>query len=350
MRLQFSYGARAVRVVFGDGATDCLGAELQALERTRVLLIGTPGRAAQLAAIRETLGGLVVGTFEGARLHVPGEVVDAALGEARRCTPDVLLAVGGGSAIGLAKALAHQTGFTVAAVPTTYSGSEMTSIWGRTDGAKKLTERDERAAPSLVVYDPLLTLGLSAKTSAASGMNAIAHAVEAFYAPDTNPIANLFATQALRLLGSALPHVVGSPDDRDARRNALLGAHFAGCALDLTSMGLHHKLCHVLGGTFGLDHALTHAVLLPHVAAFNAAAAPEAMVQVAGALGATDAVEGLRALQRSLGITETLRDLGLRQEDIDRAAELATSRSYPNPRSATREDIALLLGRAWGAG
>ena len=234
----------------------------------------------------------------------------------------------------------------VVAVPTTYSGSEMTAIWGVTEGDTKRTGRDPRVAPVLVVYDPALTLSLAAKTSAISGLNAVAHCVEALYAVDASPMSTLVATEGLTLLARALPRVVEQPDDLVARTDALLGAHFAGLALNLAEMGLHHKLAHVLGG-LGLPHALTHAILLPHVVEFNTPAAPEAMARVAGVLGATDAALGLRALNRRLGITETLRDGGLRKESIARAAELAGQGNYPNPEEATPEAVRGILERAW---
>jgi alcohol dehydrogenase class IV len=336
-----------VRVVFGAGVIERLGRELDALDIARPLLVTTAGRAQALTAVRQTIGDRLAGVCDRAALHVPIERVRDALGEIDRTAPDALIAVGGGSAIGLAKAAALERPLPIVAVPTTYAGSEMTSIWGITDGDLKRTGRSANVAPRLVVYDPGLTLSLPAEVSAASGMNAIAHAVEAMYAAGAGPIAEAAADEAIRLLARALPAIVRRPDDVDARARALRGAHAAGVALELAAMGLHHKICHVLGGSFGLPHAATHAAVLPHVAAFNAPAVPEAMARVARALSADDAAAGLRDLNQSLGLTASLGSLGLREEDIDRAADLVTAAAYANPRPVTRDDVRMLLRQAF---
>jgi maleylacetate reductase len=334
------------RVVFGAGAVAHLGEELDASGMRRVLLVTTPGRSAVIGSIQTRLGDRVAAVCARAMLHVPIERVRDAIADVDRSAPDALLAIGGGSAIGLAKAIALERSLPIAAVPTTYAGSEMTGIWGITDASEKRTGRDPRVAPRLVVYDPDLTLALPAEVSAASGVNAIAHAVEAMYAADAGPIATSAAAQAIRLLASALPRIVVRLDDLDARSAALQGAHAAGVALDLASMGLHHKICHVLGGTFGLPHALTHAAVLPHVVAFNMPAAPLAMDRIADALGARDAAAALFELNRTLGLHATLGDLGLREEDVNRSAPLIVSSSYTNPRPVTEEDVRGLLTRA----
>ena len=340
-----SMPASQARVVFGTGASARLDEELDALGLKRALLITTPGRSEAVAAIRNQLGDRIVGVCDRAALHVPIERVREALAEVERLSPDVLVAIGGGSAIGLAKAIALERRLPIVAVPTTYSGSEMTGIWGITDGEQKRTGRDPSVVPRLVVYDPELTLTLPPEVSAASGMNAIAHAVEAMYAADAGPIATSAADKAIRLLAKALPQIVARPADLDARTFALQGAHAAGVALGLASMGLHHKICHVLGGTFGLPHALTHAAVLPHVVAFNAPEVPLAMERIAGALGVEDAAAGLFALNRTLGLNSTLADLGLRASDVNRSAALIVSSSYTNPRPVNEDDVrALLLG------
>jgi alcohol dehydrogenase class IV len=344
--LSFTSEWARVRVVFGAGAMARLGAEIDALAVTRVLLITTPGRTSGLAPVHEHLGDRVAGACRRAALHVPIDRVRDAVAEAGRVGADALLAIGGGSAIGLAKAVALERAIPIVAVPTTYSGSEMTSIWGITDGDVKRTGRHIGVAPRLVVYDPDLTLTLPAAVSAASGMNAMAHAVEATYAAGAGPVAVAAAEEAIRALARALPAIAARPDDRDARTLALRGAHAAGVALELAAMGLHHKICHVLGGTFGLPHAPTHAAVLPHVAAFNAAAAPEAMARVARALDAADAPRGLHALNRTLGLSATLGSLGFHAADVDRAADLVTAAAYANPRPVTSGDVQAILRAA----
>ena len=330
------------RVVFGAGTLERLGTELDTLGLARCLLVTTPRRDATIASVLAGLGDRLAGVCDIAAMHVPSDRVQRALAEVDHVRPDALFAAGGGSAIGLAKAIARERPLPIVAVPTTYAGSEMTSIWGITSGDTKTTGRDPAVAPRLVIYDPVLTLSLPTHTSAASGMNAMAHAVEAMYAPNASPMAAAVAEDAIRTLARALPSVAVTPRDLDARTLALRGAHAAAMALELAPMGLHHKLCHVLGG-FGLPHAETHAALLPHVVAFNAPVAREAMARIAGALGTDDAASGLRALNDILGLTMSLGTLGLKQADVERAASAVGAATFPNPRAATADAVRQLL-------
>jgi len=316
---RFAYSTRVARIVFAVDALAQLPLELDRLGAGRAFLIATPGRKGEVEVVGRALAARAAGSFTDARVHVPAETLARAAAALQPADAAVLVAIGGGSAIGLAKALARDRSQVIVAVPTTYSGSEMTDVWGTTSGEEKRTSRDPAVAPRVVLYDPQLTLTLPVRESAASGMNAIAHGVEALYAPDTSPVAALFANEALRLLAASLPKIVKNPGDLDARSEALLGAHLAGMALQLTTMGLHHRLCHALGG-LGLPHALTHAVLLPYVAAVKAPTEPRAMAALSRALGAADPIQGLHRLKQALGITERLRDLGMRPEQIDRVA------------------------------
>jgi maleylacetate reductase len=335
--------AARTTVLFGPGSLDAVPAELDRRSFRRLLVLTTPGRGRDGNDLRMHLGDRIAAVMTAAEPHVPAARVAEAIAEIDRVRPDALLAFGGGSAIGLAKAAVLQRTLPIVAVPTTYSGSEMTAVWGVTESGSKRTGRDARVAPGHVVYDPALTVSLTARTSAASGMNAIAHAVEALYAEGASPIAAGASEQAIRSLGKALPAIVRDPHDLAARTLAMRGAHLAGVALAHATMGLHHKICHVLGGSFGLPHAETHAVMLPRVVAFNAPAAPEAMNRIAAALGVDTAAEGLRELNMALGLTMTLRELGLKASDTDRAAELVVSASYPNPRAASAADVRRLL-------
>ena len=341
----FAYGTNAVRVVFGAGALAALPDELARAGFRKVLLLTTPGRWADREPVARLVGGELAGEFTGARLHVPVSVVAEARAVVDRVRPESLLAYGGGSAIGLGKALAFETRLPLAAVATTYSGSEMTVIWGNSDGQVKRTFRDAAVAPRLVIYDPDLTVALAPEVKAASGMNAIAHCVEAEYAPERGPVTSWFAMEGIRRLASALPIVVRAPDDGAARADALYGAHLAGRALDMTSMGLHHKLAHIMGGSFGLNHAEAHAALLPWVAAWNAQAAPEAMERIAAALGVAVAADGLALLSRELGI-RNLGQLGFSTDSIPRAAEMATQLAFPNPRAVDADGVRWILERA----
>jgi alcohol dehydrogenase class IV len=283
-------------------------------------------------------------------MHVPIEVARAARDAAATLDADCCVAVGGGSTVGLGKAIALESSLPIIAVPTTYAGSEMTPIYGLTEGRLKRTGRDMRVLPRTVIYDPALTLSLPASISAASGINAMAHAVEALYADDANPVISLMAEEAIRALGVALPAIVRAPDDAAARSNARYGAWLAGTCLGAVGMALHHKLCHTLGGTFNLPHAQTHAAMLPHTAHYNHGAAPDALARVARALGgkrAADAGPLLFELNRALGIPMALAQIGMPEHGLDEAADLACKNPYANPRPVERDAIRALLQRAW---
>lgn len=346
----FEHDNRPLRVVLRPGAAATVSGELSRLGAERALFVTTPGRAAMARGMAGALD-RVAGIFADARLHVPAATVDAATAEAVQIDADALVALGGGSAIGVAKAVALRTGLPILALPTTYAGSEMTSIWGTTAGDKKRTGRDDRVAPRVVVYDPLLALDLDPRTSAESGMNAIAHCVEALYAPNANPFASLIAEEGIRVMARSLRHILREPRDVEARTAALYAAHLAGRALDMTAMGLQHKVCHILGGMFGLPHALTHAIMLPHVVAFNAPAAPRAMAAITRALvehaiDASDAAGALHALNQDLGIHATLGDLGLGDPEIERAAARLAEAGVTHPRPVTFASAGRLLREA----
>lgn len=345
--MDFTYDHVSPRVVFGAGSLDRLPDEVARLGATRALILSTPGQAAQAEALAARLGGRAAGVYPRAVMHVPIEVARAAQDEARRLGADCAVAIGGGSTVGLGKAIALDSGLPVIAVPTTYAGSEMTPIYGLTAGGFKRTGRDPRVLPRTVVYDPALTVGLPAKVSGPSGVNAIAHCVEALYAQDANPITSLLAEEGIAALGRSLPAVVATPADIAARGDALYGAWLAGSVLAAVGMALHHKLCHTLGGSFGLPHAETHAIVLSHVVAYNCDAAPQAMHRIARALGADDPAQALYDLNLALGAPVALRDIGMKAEDLDRAADIASQNPYYNPQAVTRDGIRRLLDAAY---
>jgi alcohol dehydrogenase class IV len=341
------YEALPSRVVFGAGSLEKLPEEIDKLGAARVLVLCTPEQRALGADIVLMLGARSAGVFDGAMMHVPVEVATAAREKAQRVGADCCVAIGGGSTTGLAKAIALTSGLPIVAIPTTYAGSEMTPIWGLTEGGVKKTGRDVRVLPKTVIYDPSLTSSLPVALSVTSGINAIAHCVEALYSRDANPIISLIAEEGIRALGGGLPEVAKQPGNMDARSRALYGAWLAGVSLGAVGMALHHKLCHTLGGTFNLPHAETHTVVLPHAVAYNAASAPEAMNRIAAALGASPAAEGLYDLAVSLGAPVSLQALGMRRQQLDQAADLAVQNPYYNPRPVTREGIRSLLENAF---
>ena len=328
--MEFVYEPIGTRVVFGSGSASKIRAEVERLGIERPFLI---------TRRRELASDWAASVFDGAAMHVPADVAERARRQASKVHADGLVAIGGGSTIGLAKAIALETSLPIVVAPTTYSGSEMTSIWGLTRDGKKTTGRDRKVLAKTVVYDPELTKTLPPAIAAVSGMNAIAHGVEALYAENGNPVVSSMAEEAIRSLAAGLP--------QNAYAQCLYGAFLAGAALGSVGMALHHKLCHVLGGSFGLPHAETHTVILPHAAAYNRDGAPDAMARVARALGLESAPEGLFDLALALHATTSLRALGMNEADLDRAADMSTENPYYNPCPVTREGVRALLDDAF---
>ena len=345
--LSFVYQIQPSRVVFGIGSLDKLPEEIGRLGATKALVLSTPEQRQSGFEMVQRLGARAAGLFDRAVMHVPIETAQAAREQAKVLGADCCVAVGGGSTTGLAKAIALVSELPILAVPTTYAGSEMTPIWGITENGRKTTGRDPRVLPKTVVYDPSLTLTMPAMLSATSGINSIAHCVEALYAQEANPIISMMAEEAIRSFAESLPVVIKEPANLQARSQALYGAWLGGVALGTVGMALHHKLCHTLGGSYNLPHAETHTVVLPHAVAYNAEAAPEAMSRIAGALGVTSAAEGLFDLAASLQAPLSLAALGMKRTDLDEAADIAVQNPYYNPRPVTREGVRALLQDAW---
>ena len=343
----FIYNALPTRVVFGTGTVGQVPAELGRLGCRRALVVSTPEQQETAAGIASLLEGGAVGVFARAAMHTPVDVTSSAVNEAGHVEADAIISVGGGSAIGLGKAIALRTGLPQIAVPTTYAGSEATPILGETESGRKTTQRTLRVLPGTIVYDVDLTLTLPPKLTVTSGLNAIAHAVEALYAPDANPIASMLAEQAISLMAPALRSLAADPGNHAARSDALYASWACGTCLGLVGMSLHHKICHVLGGSFDLPHSPTHAVILPHAVAYNETAAPDAMRRIAHALRTTGATAGLYDLARDLGAPLSLAELGMNGEDIERAASIAADGSYPNPEPIVREGVLTLLAAAF---
>lgn len=344
--MTFTYEALPMRVVFGTGSLRRLPQEVERLSLRRLLVLSTPGQRALAEHAAGLLGDACVALFTGARTHVPVEVAEAARTAAHDADADGCLAIGGGSTIGLGKAIALSSGLPVISVPTTYAGSEMTTVWGLTEDGRKRTGRDRAVLPRSVLYDPELTVGLPADLSVTSGFNAIAHAVEALYAPDASPIVSLMAEEGVRSLVAALPVVAADPGDLRARTDALRGAWLCGACLAATTMSLHHKLCHILGGTFDLPHAATHTVLLPYVAAFNLPAAPAAEHALRRALATDDVPKHLARASAELGAPCSLAELGLTERDFDEITAQAQAQPYANPRPVTEDVLRSLLADA----
>ncbi len=345
---EFLYEALPTRVLFGSGTVRRLRGEVERLGLTRVLVLATPQQARDAGALRDRIAGRVAGVFAEAIMHTPTELTEAALRLVRAAGVDGLVAIGGGSAIGLGKAIADRTDLPQIVLPTTYAGSEMTPILGETRNGAKTTKRGPRILPEVVIYDIDLTMTLPTPLSVTSGINAMAHAAEALYARERNPVTTLMAQEGIGALARALPAIVVRPDDRAARADALYGAWLCGVCLGTAGMALHHKLCHVLGGLFNLPHAETHAIVLPHAIAYNAPATEEAAGRIVRAMGGgSDAGSVLFDFTGRLGAPRALRAIGMPESGIDSAAAAATQDPYWNPRPVEREALRDLIARAW---
>ncbi|MEI2301300.1 maleylacetate reductase [Ensifer sp. MJa1] len=342
----FTYQGSAAHIVFGAGRSLEVGDWVQKLGCSRTLVLSTPHQRADAEALAARLGPQAVGVFAGAVMHTPVEVTEEAMAVVRQSGANCVVSLGGGSTTGLGKAIAYRTDLPQVVIPTTYAGSEVTPILGQTEKGLKTTVRHASILPEVVIYDPELTLGLPVGMSVTSALNAMAHAVEALYAQDRNPISSLMATEGLRAFKASLPHIVETPRDLQARADALYGAWLSGTVLGTVGMALHHKICHTLGGTFDTPHADTHAIVLPHTAAFNAVAARAALAPAAEIFGGSVG-GGLWDFAKSLAAPLALRDLGLSETDLDRAAAIATENPYWNPRPIDRPAIRALLQDAW---
>jgi maleylacetate reductase len=347
MARSFVYNSLPGRVVFGAGSLAELGREIEALGARRALVLSTPEQRDWADRIATVLGPRAAGVFDRAAMHVPIDTAREARELAARLHADCAVCVGGGSTTGLGKAIALESALPILAIPTTYAGSEMTPIYGITEGGLKKTGRDVKVLPRVVIYDPELTSSLPPALSVTSGINAIAHAAEGLYANDGNPVMDLMAEEGIRALGRALPLIRANPKDPAARSDALYGAWLCGSVLGNVGMALHHKLCHTLGGSFNLPHAETHTVVLPHALAYNAAAAPVAMTRIARALGGRNAAQAVFDLAQANGAPVSLRELGMKETDVDRACEIALRNQYPNPRPLEPAAIRALLQDAY---
>jgi maleylacetate reductase len=336
------------RVVFGPNSVDHLPNELEQLGAHRALVISTPQQVKLARDLSDRLGSRSAGPYPHAVMHVPVEIAQKAIEEARLLGADCIVAAGGGSTIGLAKAIALHSALPILAIPTTYAGSEMTPIYGLTEAGLKRTGRDRRVLPKTVIYDPLLTLELPTALSISSGFNAIAHAAEALYAENANPVTSLMAEEGICALTRGLPGVKANPRNIDSRSDCLYGAWLCGAVLGMSNMALHHKLCHVLGGTWNLPHAETHTVILSHVLAYNDAAAPEAMSRIKRAMNTKlDAASAIFGLMQKLDAPISLEEIGMKRDDLARAASLVMEAPYYNPRPVTYDGVRTLLDNAF---
>jgi maleylacetate reductase len=345
MTARFTYQSDPIRIVFGAGAVAALRAETDFHKISRLIVLCSPSRADLARRVTASVADRCAGVSDASAPNMPRAAFDRVVDDLKRTQADGFIVIGGGSPIGLAKAAAVATKLPYIAIVTTYSGSEMAARW-RVGVADKQIGGDDRAAlPATAIYDPELTLDLPARMSAASGMNAMAHAVESLYGPDTNPVVQTMAEEAVRLLGSSLPRVVDNPRDLAARTDALYGAWLA--ANFRAEVGLEHAIAQRVRQWFNLDHAHTHAVATPYAIGFNSSAAPEAMTRIERALGVSDAARGLYDLNVRLGLPIGLKGLGLREDDIAKAVEVVSAVKITHPRPVSKSDLTEIIRQAY---
>ncbi|WP_404328548.1 maleylacetate reductase [Mesobacillus maritimus] len=345
----FLYESQNARVKFGVGFLKEVGNELKELGGKRALVIATPEQRELANEVATLLGDLCAGIYTEAIQHVPRESIGQSMHVVQELQIDSFVPVGGGSSIGLAKALALETSFPILAIPTTYAGSEMTPVWGITENGQKKTGKNMIVKPKTVIYDPNLTVTLPPSLTVTSGMNAIAHCAEGLYAENANPVISIMAEEGIRAVSSCLPRILENPEDMDARSEALYGTWMGGTVLGSVGMALHHKLCHVLGGNYKLQHSETHTVILPYAIWYNSTYAPEAMARIARAIGSEvdDVAGAIFDLSKSLGVAVSLKEIGMKKEDLDEAAVIATRNPYYNPRPIDGSAIRSLLEYAF---
>jgi maleylacetate reductase len=343
--MRFVHDAVGARVIFGNGRRDEVAGESERLG-SRPMIVSDEVAALVADEVIHAVGRTAAATIDRVRQHVPVEDAHFARDLARESGADCVVAIGGGSTVGLAKAIALTEKLPILAVPTTYAGSEMTPVWGMTEGGVKRTGRAQVVAPRTVIYDPVLTVSLPASITAASGLNAVAHCVDALWAPGRSPLTDLMAEQGIAMLARSLPGAVARGDDLLAREGALAGSWLAGATFAIAGSSLHHKLCHVLGGRFDLPHAETHAIVLPHVTALATAQLPEAQQLLARALEASDPVEGLVSLSERLGAPTRLADLGVSEAEVLAVAEEIDLSGLATPFPLTREQLRAMLQQA----
>ena len=339
----FEAQSAAVLVRFGEGVRHEVGKEVERLGCKRAIVLSTPPQSDAAMEIAGSINGRAAGVFTKAAQHTPVDITLEALDHVREIDADCLVSVGGGSTIGLGKAIALRSGLPQIVIPTTYAGSEATAILGQTENGVKTTITDSRVQPEVILYDAELVASLPVQMSVTSGLNAMAHAAEALYAKNRNPLSTAMAIEGLRAFVNALEKVVAQPDDLNARGETLYGAWLCGTVLGQVGMALHHKLCHTLGGSFGLPHAETHAIILPYAIAFNEKAAGEQLQPLSDILGGEALGAALFDFAQSLGAPTRLTEIGFDENNIADAAKIATAKPYWNPRTFDADNLTKLL-------
>ena len=339
--------AHSPKVVFARGAVAHIKDEIEMLNKKRVLLISDESAAVIAKKISSVLSSLIVQSVDHVVMHVPDEFSAPIVASAQKNEIDLVISIGGGSATGLGKIVALDAGIDLMAVPTTYAGSEMTTIWGRTRNNQKVTGRDMAVLPKTTIYDPELTYSLPLSISVNSGMNAIAHAVEAMYAQDVTQIVSEAALEGIQVFSKGLRALHANINDLDARDELLRGSMQCGFSLSNATMGIHHKICHTLGGMFDLPHAPMHSAVLPWAVQYNLNFAQSQLSEVAAVLNTPRADIGLWDLANEVGAQTSLKNIGYPLEKSEEVADVISRATFANPRPFEKQAVMDLLERAY---
>ena len=345
----FTYLGYPCRVVFGPGKISSLRDEIDHFGTKRILFCCTPGREEPVVRLAEAIGDRSTKVCPIANPVVSEELVTEGRSQAKEFDADCLVTYGGGSALGLAKSIALEFDIPIIAIVTTYSGSETTEFQGMFEDGKRVLKRSHRMQPRTIIYDPELSVDLPIEVSVPSAINSMAQAVGSFTGENPNPVTSLFAEEGLRSMRDALPRIADNPRDMDARGDALYGAWLCGSTVNSSGTVFHHKVCHVLGGYFKLSHAKTHTIILPHSTGYNREYLPDAMIRIARAFGDEegDAAGAIFDLLLEIEAPSALKDIGMSENDLDKAAKLITTDPYFSPRPVEYAPVRALLDDAW---
>ena len=345
--MQFDYTPVPSRVVFGENSALKLCDEVRSLGGKRALIACTKNMVKRADNVIDALGENCVGIFDGVEPHCPEHVAMAALQMFKDKAADVIIAIGGGSTIGVGKAITLRTGAPLIVVATTPCGSESTPIHGMLIGNKKKTGRDPKVIATTSIYDPILTTSMSAHHTATIGMNSLAHCVEALYAQVKSPISDLMAVNGIKALIRGIPGSIRNPEDLEHRAEVLYGGMLSGYCVTLAGIALHHKLCHVLGGHHGIPHGESNSVILPYAVAYNETAAPEAMAEIRNAMNTDSASGGIFDFATEINVPKSLKELGMRVEHLDAAARETVETTPYNPKPVDVKSVREMLQQAY---
>jgi len=343
----FDMAPASRRVRFRVGAAGDLAALMAETGATKALVVCSASGPARYRDLLTGLGPKLADIYAGAETHCPEHTAFAALTAFARSGADCVVSIGGGSTIGLGKFIQVKSGRPHFCLPTTYCGSEMTPIYGMKIGEEKRTWRDPAAIPRVVIYDPLLSASLPPLDTVTTAMNGLAHCVEALYPERPNPIASAYALMGIRGFARAMPVLAADPRNSAARAEALYASYLGGLVVDMVGIGLHHKLCHVIGGMTDVPHGVSNAIVLPHVLAFNAPSLPAEMKAMAAALDAGDPAGALFALAERAGAPTALKDFGVDEARLDAMAAATAAIKFFNPRPVHEADVRTILAGAF---